>query len=200
MKKSLQVFERLMKSVESDVKLYTRLRYERDIPEKEDVLRWIWAQSVSAFDKLIHDLVLRGVIEAYIGRRSQTSAFNNFRLTMADHLRITAASSGGVAQLEKIVAAKNATESYQDPRNVSAALALIWDEDHRWQIIAKSMKSTEDDVKGRLRLIVQRRNQIVHEGDYSSQLLQRQSLTLSDARSVVRFVKRLGRVIAKCVI
>ena len=38
-----------------------------------DLLRWQWAQSVSALDKLIHDLIRIGMVQTYQGLRTPTA-------------------------------------------------------------------------------------------------------------------------------
>ena len=50
-----------------------------------------------------------------------------------------------------------------------------------------------------LKNIVIRRNQIVHEGDYTDSLLMRQEIYEQDVKDVRSFITKLGNVIYNCV-
>ena len=61
--------------------------------------------------------------------------------------------------------------------------------------ISASMGLDENYLRTKLKNISIRRNQIVHEGDYSNALLQRQAITHADTSDVVNFVFLLGTTI-----
>ena len=86
-------------------------------------------------------------------------------------------------------------QSYQEPNKISDGLSLIWDETSKWKRISTSMCLDENYLKIKLKNISIRRNQIVHEGDYSNTLLQRQTITHIDTSDVVDFVFSLGTTI-----
>ena len=86
-------------------------------------------------------------------------------------------------------------QSYQEPIKISDGLSLIWDETNKWKRISVSMGLDENYLKIKLKNISIRRNQIVHEGDYSNALLQRQAITHTDTSDVVDFIFSLGTTI-----
>lgn len=202
MKNSFKVFKRLMSLVNDDFKLYRALKgLDGQAVDPADVLRWQWTQSVSALDKLVHDLVRIGMMETFLGKRVPTTKYGTFAMTLNNFLQIAAASSGGrVSIFEHIVLERHSHNSFQDPDKISDALSLIWDEQHKWQVLAGDLSLSQEDARSKLKSIVERRNQIVHEGDFLSQNLSRQVINQRDVRDVVTFVRKLGNAIFKHVI
>lgn len=85
--------------------------------------------------------------------------------------------------------------SFQDPDKISSILPLIWSETHKWQAIARVMGLTESDVKTKLKNIVIRRNQIVHESDLDLSTGDIQSISQTDVQDIIQFLKALGDAI-----
>lgn len=50
-------------------------------------------------------------------------------------------------------------------------------------------------ITNKLNLIAQRRNQIVHQGDYPSYNLEKESLTLLEVNDVINFIEQLVNII-----
>ena len=100
-------------------------------------------------------------------------------------------------QIEKeaFLILKFKTYSFQDPDKISDGLSHIWDESHKWQMIANHMGKTENDTKNELKNIVLRRNQIAHEGDYLFHLGSRERIERSDTIEVMDFIQQLGTAI-----
>ena len=78
MTNSYLTFEAIMEDTKNSSSLYYYLKnYVRPPYDCSDILRWQWAQSVSALDKLIHDLVRVGMLEIFQGNRAITTPYQN---------------------------------------------------------------------------------------------------------------------------
>ncbi len=200
MTSSYDIFKKILEDTNNTRVIYTHLKEVIRPPyDYTDLLRWQWAQAVSSLDKLVHDLVRVGMLEIFIGRRPTTSKFMTFTIGIDSHLQIIQNSTNAVSIIEKLIIQKHGFLSFQDPDKISEALSYIWDEKHKWQKIAQRLNLDESYVKTQLKNISIRRNQIVHEGDYSSNLLDRQPLSENDVNEVLFFIDSLGLAIYELV-
>ena len=74
------------------------------------------------------------------------------------------AGSGGNAWFETAIREKHGHVAFQHPDKIADAVRLFSSRE-LWPSVASDLGSTVQDVKDRLRLIVERRNRIVHEAD-----------------------------------
>lgn len=162
-----------------------------------DMLRWQLVYSVSALDKLIHQLIQFGMIEAFKGGRSKTTSFEKFPMTAEDHFLLLNSQHGAPEiEFERIIVNKHKHLSFQDPDKINEGLALIWEEKQRWQKISFDLGfSDQDFVKKKLKTIVSRRNQIVHEADFDAVTHQKLEIVQSDIDDLVLFIYNLGHSI-----
>lgn len=65
--------------------------------------------------------------------------------------------------------------------------------------ISNLMGMSKDGCTTYLRNIVIRRNQIVHEGDYTDSLSRRQDIFLQDVIDIRDYILKLGQAIYDCV-
>jgi hypothetical protein len=91
-------------------------------------------------------------------------------------------------------------QSYQDPTKISDGLALIWDENHKWQKIGTQIGMTEEDTRVKLRLIVTRRNAIVHEADIDPVSHRQNTITGAECGDMADFLERCGEAITNLVL
>lgn len=162
-----------------------------NLPILDDLLRWQWTQTVSALDKYIHDVIRLGLIMTYNKQIIPTRSFSNFLIPISildDPLLISNA-------FEQFVIQKLSYNSYQTPEKINEGLSLVWSEEHKWQTIADNMGKDKKFITKKLNLIAQRRNQIVHQGDYPSYNLEKESLTLSEVNDVIDFIEQLVNII-----
>lgn len=162
-----------------------------NLPILDDLLRWQWTQTVSALDKYIHDVIRLGLIKTYNKQIIPTRSFSNFLIPISildDPLLISNA-------FEQFVIQKLSYNSYQTPEKINEGLSLIWLEEHKWNTIADNMGKDKRFITNKLNLVAQRRNQIVHQGDYPSYNLEKESLTLSEVNDVIDFVEQLVNTI-----
>lgn len=86
MTSSFCIFKDIINETRNSSSLYNYLQNVVRPPyDYTDLLRWQWAQSVSALDKLIHDLVRVGMLETFQGKRPPTSKFLAFPLSLQTH-------------------------------------------------------------------------------------------------------------------
>ena len=193
---AFQCFNIIMKDTRNVDVLYDYL-HDYVVPpyDYSDLLRWQWVQSVSALDKLIHDLVRIGMRESFCGNRQITDKFNTFTINFSTYQQLQKSPVSSAIIFEQYVTSKNKTLSFQDPDKISDGLAYIWAEKHKWQAISAQMEKSEADVRTELKNISIRRNQIVHEGDYVSPQLTRQTIEKADSDEVINFINQLGTAI-----
>lgn len=178
-----------------------------------DLLRAEIVYSVSALDKLVHELVRIGMIEAFNGQRIKTNKYDGFTLSAKtlEKIRETAIERSlnptrpplpdelPEYWFEREIVLKHKSISYQTPTNIGDGLSLIWKEEHKWQKISILIRINEKDVKTQLETIVTRRNQIVHEADLNIQDGSKNYISDIDVRDSVDFIEKLGNAIFDCV-
>lgn len=200
MNSAFQRFETLMQDTKNTSVLYVYLHDTVKPPyDYCDLLRWQWAQSVSALDKLIHDLIQVGMREIFLGNRLITNKFNDFSIPFSTYQQMQQNIPASVIVFEQYISAKNKTLSFQDPDKISDGLSYIWNEPHKWQAISAQMGKPMTSVRTELKNISIRRNQIVHEGDYAISNGVRQQIEKADVDEVIDFIEKLGEAIYKLV-
>jgi len=197
---SFNVFNSIITDTRNSGVLYNYLNIVVHPPyDYSDLLRWQWAQSVSALDKLIHDLVRIGMLEIFQRLRPITPKFSAFTISIQSHMQMVGNYNIAYNIFEQQIIHKHGFLSFQDPDKISDALSHIWTEPHKWAVLATQIGTTEPLIRTQLKNISIRRNQIVHEGDYSSNLLQRQPIFESDVIDVLDFISSIGEVIYNAV-
>lgn len=162
----------------------------------DDVLRAQFVYSVSAFDKFMHDIILIGLVDTYIGSRPPTDKYHGEVLPMRT---INILSSSTLPPPEfyfrEAMREKLKVFSYQDPSKISDGLSYIWRENQKWVKVAGSMGLTDDAVKRKLRLIADRRNSIVHESDVNPVTQQKFVIDALSTNEVTQFLDDCGSAI-----
>jgi hypothetical protein len=182
--------------------LYDHLCNTVAIPEQfDDLLRSQIVNAVSAFDKLMHDLIRIGMVRIFESRRPSTSKYLSEAVAI-QHLPGLAA--GAVppppVRFEEIVREKLSMLSFQDPRKIADGLSYIWNENQKWQQIALGIGMSDEDAKRKQKLIVTRRNAIVHEADLDPVTNRKQAITQAEAKDISSFLLDLGNRIFDLVI
>lgn len=182
--------------------LYGYLSRNKIPVDSSDLLRWQWVLAVAALDKYIHDIVRIGMVDEFSGHRVRTSKYNTFQLSMNTFSAISSSPSPTV-EFENEVVHKNSYLAFQDPDRIADALAYIWDVPNKWDIISSNMKTliSAKDLRTKLKNIIVRRNQIVHEGDcqFTTMSLSQQPICVSDTEDVIRFITELVEAIDKSI-
>jgi len=122
---SLSVFEENIKRAREMGPLYDYLVGKMPpAMDFDDLLRSQVVYSVSAFDKLIHDVVRIGMIGIFTGIRVQTPKYLSESIPLALHNEMLVATIPPKEFIfAQFVVNKLKTISYQDPKNVSDGLS-----------------------------------------------------------------------------
>lgn len=200
MNRAYRKFELLMSDTKNISSIYDYLQKCVKGPlNYDDLLRFQWVQSVSALDKLVHDLVRVGMIHIFTSRRSSTAKYRNFQVDMDWYELVASTPYMIVPEFEKKVIKQHGYLAFEDPDKISDALSNIWDANDKWKLIADRMYEDKNTVKITLKNIVTRRNQIAHEGDYIDDLGNRQMIEKADTDVVLNFINKIGTAIYECV-
>ena len=91
-------------------------------------------------------------------------------------------------------------KAFQQPDDIAIAIKLIYDKP-LWKEISSILGRPEADLKKQLKLIVDRRNKIVHNSDIDpvTTLPGKLSISFSDAQSVLNFIEALCNAIDRIV-
>ena len=166
----------------------------------DDLLRFKLAYSVSAFDKLLHDIIREGMVETYTGRRPATPKYLNEPVSLAN-MRALAAAVTPPPEIvfEGIVRMKLKILSFQEPDKVSDGLSYVWDHSNKWDRISALLGAPTHDVRTRLKLIAGRRNSIVHEADLDPLTHTKLPITKAEVDSTHIFLLNVGNAICSLV-
>ncbi|MBV4500723.1 HEPN domain-containing protein [Pseudomonas shirazensis] len=201
MRNAQLVFQKNIKQANDLGVIYDHLTELVHIREPfDDLLRYQLVYSVSAFDKLIHDLIRIGMVQIFEGSRPTTPKYANEGIAL-QHL--TDLSPGAIpppgAKFEELVREKLSILSFQDPTKVAEGLSFIWKETQKWQVLGNKVGLTDKDAKLNLKLIVTRRNAIVHEADLDPITSFKQPITRNEAADAAAYLLNLGNAICDLV-
>lgn len=118
---------------------------------------------VSALDYFIHELARLGMIECAKGTRAKTDAYLRFEMPLSAAESAIAGSTHEV-WVGETVRERHSWQSFQDPDKLADAIRLM-SPVKLWEAVGNELGIAPKDVKTRLKLIVDRRNQIAHEAD-----------------------------------
>lgn len=198
----LQSHKRFVKLVQDTQNVETLYNYFENsvVPvDISDLLRWQWVQCISAFDKFAHDVVRVGMVEIFLENRTPTPKYNTFQIDIQTYGDMINNIIDASLIFERKIILKHGFLAFQDPSKVADALSYIWNENDKWGKISNLMGMSKDDCTTYLRNIVIRRNQIVHEGDYTDSLSRRQDIFLQDVIDIRNYILKLGQAIYDCV-
>lgn len=200
MNRAYEKFKQLMNDTRNISTIYDYLdKCVKGPLNYDDLLRFQWVQSVSALDKLVHDLVRIGMIDIFNRNRNDTAKYRKFQVDMEWYSLVTSEPYTVLSELERKIIKQHGYLAFEDPDKISDALSNIWDVGDKWKIIAENIGEDKDTVKVTLKNIVNRRNQIAHEGDYIDDLGNRQEIEKVDTDEVLNFIDKVGKAIYECV-
>ncbi len=197
-----RVFHKNIQQVNELGAVYDHLSNVVNIPEQfDDLLRSQIVNAVSAFDKLMHDLIRIGMVKIFENQRPPTGKYMSEAIAI-QHLSslTTSAVPPPAVRFEQIVREKLSTLSFQDPTKIADGLSYIWNEKQKWQQIALGLGMSDGDAKTKQKLIATRRNAIVHEADLDPVSNQKQSITRAETTDIAEFLLALGNRICDLVV
>lgn len=128
-----------------------------------DIFRASLVLAVSALDHFIHEIARKGMLEIATGKRAPTDAYRRFNVSMLA-VSTLLGNPGQFQALEFEIRERHGFLSFQDPKKISDALRLISPVD-LWSEVGNLLGQSNSTIKGRLKIIIDRRNQIAHEAD-----------------------------------
>ena len=202
MYRALTLFKENIDQAKNLTSLYEYLESSIKSPLSfDDLLRAQIVYSVSAFDKLIHDIIRIGMIEIFTGKRLPTRKYLSESISISTYNELMSATLPPKEYIfEQAVFKKLKTISYQEPEKVAEGLSYIWDERQKWQQIAIKMSVDDKTAKTRLKLIAARRNSIVHEADIDPSTKQKYSINRTECQSITDFLCKCGTEIVNLVV
>jgi hypothetical protein len=200
MRNAQNIFQKNICDVRAMLSVYDFLHITVSSLNCDDILRLAIVNSVSAFDRLLHDIIRIGMVDIFNKKRPQTRKYlaEKISLNKIHDMSISQISRDYIFNQEII--AQHKKNSYQNSKNVSDGLSYIWDEQNKWDNIAVKLSSHGNTVKMQLDLIVSRRNNIVHEGDSDFLNSQKYPIMKSDCVDSVDFIERCGNAIVDLVV
>lgn len=193
------LFQKNINDTNSLTAIYDYMCSQISLPlQVEDLLRSKVVYSVSAFDKLMHDLIRIGMTEIYMRRRKPTKKYLQEPISLSVMQQLVSESIPPPEILfEQTIQTKLKTLSFQNPDKVADGLSYIWDEPNKWQKISVGLAIPEPTLKTTLRLIADRRNTIVHEADIDPTTGLKITITKLESDSISSFLLKLGNEICK---
>jgi len=192
---AIRTFEHAIGRARQLINLYDALyALRRDDPANDDALRSAYFQAVSSFDFFVHEVSLIEAVHRFqngITTRNISLPMELMTITDAED-RLNAAS----AHIRK----NNSYRAFVDPAKLAELLSCYCEKP--WQKMIDRINegkdaaylSEEQGVKGQLRSIWKRRNQIAHEADVNPTLA---GITLwpidkPDTEMTITFIAMLG--------
>lgn len=191
------LFQRNMASARDVSVLHEHLTKQVALPHSfDDLLRSQIVYAVSALDKLIHDLVRIGMMEIFAGTRPSTSKYESEPISMQVVKEIVQATVPPKEHFfEQALIRKFKSISFQDPTKIADGLSYIWNEGQKWQKIAAVLGLSDGAARTQLKLIIDRRNLIVHEADIDPVSGNKLAITKAESDDSVNFLHSCGRAI-----
>lgn len=160
--------------------------------DASDLLRAQLVLGVSALDYFVHEITVLGMVAVFEGRRPPTPSFMKYRVAMDSVLSGTTTACGW---FESDIRERHSFLSFQQPEKIADAIRLFSDV-KLWQQVALQLAMPEQDIKARLKLIVDRRNKIAHEADVDpSYPNMRWPISKSDVDQSLTYIAQIGESI-----
>ena len=161
-----------------------------------DLLRSELVTVVSALDLYIHELVRLGMLDCFRGQRVRTDSFHRFQVTLEGALQAVS-TPGSEVWLDEQIRNRLGHRTFQQPDDIAGAVRLISNV-QLWNSVASRLQSSSLDVQNRIRLVVDRRNKIVHEADSNpsyGQIGMLWPLTATQANEAVTFIENVAEAV-----
>lgn len=166
------------------------------ILDLSDILRAQYVMLVSALDHFIHELVRFGMIEIYNENRRATKKFKEFIFSTDKNILFQKAimEEKSDVWLNHQIRHRNGFKSFQEADKIKEAMLLIIDTDI-WEEVANRLKGDARQMKRKLNLIIDRRNQISHEADIEPTYQELRVIYVEDVNDSIIFIESLVEVI-----
>jgi len=166
------------------------------ILDLSDILRAQYVMLVSALDHFIHELVRFGMIEIYNENRRATKEFKEFIFSTDKNTLFKKAimEEKSDVWLNHQIRHRNGFKSFQEADKIKEAMFLIIEVDI-WTEVANVLNEDIRQIKRRLNLIIDRRNQISHEADIEPTYQELRNIYVEDINDSIVFIESLVEVV-----
>lgn len=217
MNNAYNIFTQSVDNIKKFGYIYDKIRHDYPIlaTELDDMLRAQIVNIVSAMDCYIHDVVRIGIIESYLGNRAKTAKWKGSCITMDSTITLVSIEAQYpnnspqketdiINSLNIILKPILSTMSFQQSDKIKDALSYIWDKEHKMQEIASSidypligdnLNAKTKFLEQKLKLIVNRRNQIAHEADWDPSNRRKYSINKNEVDDIITFMERFVEAI-----
>jgi uncharacterized protein with HEPN domain len=163
-----------------------------------DILRSEIVLLISALDYYVHSKVLSKIEDAFTGKIAATSKFQSTTVRLAT-VKSALGSGESIQWLLDEVHHQHSWKSFQTPDNIADALKMVSDK-KVWEVVAKALNMPQQDIKDRLRVLVERRNKIAHEADSDPSLpTAKLPITDMDVESAIKLITSIVDEIEKII-
>ena len=167
--------------------------------DSSDILRSQIVLSVSALDHYVHEITVAGMLDIYIGNRPATNQYLKFPISTSS-LMLANTSVNMISILEDEIRQKHSFLSFQQPDKVADAIRLF-SGCKLWEDVGVELGMNANDIKTKLKLIVDRRNKIAHEADIDPSFPgARWPITTGDAENTTSFIENTCEAIHRVVV
>lgn len=195
---ALITFEHAIERARQMVNLYDALVALRPRePANDDALRSAYFQTVSSFDFFAHELA---AVEA---RHRFSNAIRTRNISLPMEVMMIHDKEDRISAAEQHIRQINSYKAFVDPAKLSEVLSCYCDKP--WKKICDIFNETSDaggqrtieQVKGQLKNIWRRRNQIAHSADVNPTLagIELWPINKEDTEITIDFTNKLGRII-----
>lgn len=157
-------FNNIVDDIESKFKLITELENKNLTEIKNNILRSQIVFLMSGLDYYMHELIKYGIVSIFKGDRKKTRNYNNFSIALSS-VEKAIKNKECLDWLEEGISYSNKINTFMAWNKIKQALLLISDNKNFLSNVAKSMNTTEKNLKNNINNIYERRNQITHQSD-----------------------------------
>ncbi len=172
-----------------------------------ELLRAAVVSIISALDRYMHDLIVETCWSLLSGKEDDIpKKLKDFKIPVLsvkkalEHLKKDTSSRPGHIIKKEIQAVLHRDFTFQTISTIEDGVKMLGIKDF-WRKIANELNSTPEDLQKKLRIIADRRNQIVHEADIilktKAKEITIRKISFSDASDYVAWIKKFVDAIHK---
>lgn len=196
MKEEYRLFKNTMESLENRLAILDNSESDdvKFVLEMDDVRRFVLVMAVSAFDKFIHDVVRRGLIDSFERKRLATKAYLLYKIPISIVQETDIEKR--LTKFENYIKEEQQKISYQklEPAIINGLKLL--DDNANFVEIRKWLNDMRDEeFKLNFSNIINRRNLIVHELDMDRSTGLKKEVDSDEIKQNLRFLKDFGEAI-----
>ena len=193
-------FKRHIEDIRRVNHIYDHLVHQVNLPSADlcDLLRIQLVNAVSAFDWLMHEYIHAGIMKQLMGDVPMTRKVKVFSIYADTYSQLATIDTIEKYKILSVrVSSVLRTMSFQSPEKIKDGLSHIWEEPHKWQLLSQECGLSEKDLTDKVKLYVERRNQIVHEADVGFDSEDRRELEVGVVKDGINLFFSLAYAISK---